>query len=220
MDWGVITRNYHFLLAGLQLTFGLALASTIGGFALGTIVGLGRLSSRGWIFWPCTLYVNLFRSLPIILVVFWFYFIVPIITGKPIGDFFSVLVAFIFFEGAYFAEIIRAGIQSVPKGQVEAGYSTGLGYFKVMRHIVLPQAIKNMVPSMVSQCVIIFQDTSVAYVIGLKEFLRSVSLVDLREFRSVELYTFAALVYLFICSTGAIMSRGIEKKRSQFGGFD
>jgi glutamate/aspartate transport system permease protein len=130
------------------------------------------------------------------------------------------LVAFIFFEGAYFAEIIRAGIQSVPKGQVEAGYSTGLGYFKVMRHIVLPQAIKNMVPSMVSQCVIIFQDTSVAYVIGLKEFLRSVSLVDLREFRSVELYTFAALVYLFICSTGAIMSRGIEKKRSQFGGFD
>ena len=196
------------------------MASTIGGFALGTIVGLGRLSSRGWIFWPCTLYVNLFRSLPIILVVFWFYFIVPIITGKPIGDFFSVLVAFIFFEGAYFAEIIRAGIQSVPKGQVEAGYSTGLGYFKVMRHIVLPQAIKNMVPSMVSQCVIIFQDTSVAYVIGLKEFLRSVSLVDLREFRSVELYTFAALVYLFICSTGAIMSRGIEKKRSQFGGFD
>lgn len=214
MDWGVITRNYHFLLAGLQLTFELALISTVGGFVLGTIVGVGRLSLRRWIFWPCTVYINFFRSLPIILVVFWFYFLVPIITGKPMGDFFSVLVAFIVFEGAYFAEIIRAGIQSVPKGQIEAGYSTGLGYFQVMRYIVLPQAIKNMVPPLVTQCVIIFQDTSVAYVIGLKEFLRCVSLVDLREFRSVELYTFAALVYLFFCSAGAIMSRGIEKKRS------
>lgn len=212
MDWHVITRNYPFLLGGLKLTFVLAFLSVAGGFLVGVVVGLGRLSPRRWIFLPCTLYVNLFRSLPIVLVVFWFYFLAPIITGRPIGGFLSVLVAFVVFEGAYFAEIVRGGIQSVPRGQVEAGYATGLNYFQVMGHVVLPQALKNMLPPIVTQCVIIFQDTSVAYVIGLKEFMRRVTLVDMREFRSVELYTFAAVVYLLLCSAGVAMSRRLAKR--------
>lgn len=213
MDWAVIPRNLNFLLGGLVLTFQLAAISLAGGFLLGILMGLGRLSSRKWIYYPATLYINFFRSLPLILVIFWFYFMVPFIIGRPLGDFLSAIVAFISFEAAYFAEIIRAGIQSIPQGQVMAGYSTGLGYYGTMRYIILPQALRNMVPAIVTQCVIIFQDTSLAYVIGLKEFLRRTSLVDSRELRSMELYLFAGLVYLVFCSIGTIASRRLEKQQ-------
>lgn len=212
MDFAVITRNLPFLLGGLILTFKLAAISLAGGFLVGIIMGLGRLSSRKWIYYPAMLYINFFRSLPLILVIFWFYFMVPFLIGRPLGDFFSAIVAFIAFEAAYFAEIVRAGIQSIPQGQVMAGYSTGLGYYETMRYIVLPQALKNMVPPIVTQCVIIFQDTSLAYVIGLKEFLRRIYLVDSREMRSVELYLFAGIVYLIFCSIGTIASRRLEKR--------
>ncbi len=211
MDLAVITRNLPFLLGGIVLTFKLAAISLAGGFLLGILMGLGRLSSRKWIYYPATLYINFFRSLPLILVIFWFYFMVPFLIGRPLGDFFSAIVAFIAFEAAYFAEIVRAGIQSIPQGQVMAGYSTGLGYYETMRYIVLPQALKNMVPAIVTQCVVIFQDTSLAYVIGLKEFLRRIYLVDSRELRSVELYLFAGFVYLIFCSIGTIASRRLEK---------
>jgi len=211
MDLAVITRNFPFLFGGLILTFKLAAISLVGGFLVGILMGLGRLSSRKWIYYPATLYINFFRSLPLILVIFWFYFMVPFIIGRPLGDFFSAIVAFIAFEAAYFAEIVRAGIQSIPQGQVMAGYSTGLGYYETMRYIILPQALKNMVPPIVTQCVIIFQDTSLAYVIGLKEFLRRIYLVDSRELRSVELYLFAGFVYLIFCSIGTISSRRLEK---------
>ena len=215
MDLAVITRNLPFLLGGLVLTFKLAAISLVGGFLLGILMGLGRLSSRKWIYYPATLYINFFRSLPLILVIFWFYFMVPFLIGRPLGDFFSAIVAFIAFEAAYFAEIVRAGIQSIPQGQVMAGYSTGLGYYETMRYIILPQALKNMVPPIVTQCVIIFQDTSLAYVIGLKEFLRRIYLVDSRELRSVELYLFAGFVYLIFCSIGTIASRRLEKGQTR-----
>jgi glutamate/aspartate transport system permease protein len=138
---------------------------------------------------------------------------VPFIIGRPLGDFLSAIVAFIVFEAAYFAEIVRGGIQSIPQGQVMAGYSTGLNYYKTMRYIILPQALKNMVPPIITQCVIIFQDTSLAYVIGLREFLRRTSLVDSRELRSLELYLFAGIVYLVFCSIGTIASRRLEKQQ-------
>jgi len=134
MDLAVITRNFPFLFGGLILTFKLAAISLVGGFLVGILMGLGRLSSRKWIYYPATLYINFFRSLPLILVIFWFYFMVPFIIGRPLGDFFSAIVAFIAFEAAYFAEIVRAGIQSIPQGQVMAGYSTGLGYYETMRY--------------------------------------------------------------------------------------
>lgn len=213
MDWAVIPRNLDFLLWGLVLTFELAAISLVGGFILGILMGLGRLSSRKWIYHPVSLYVHFFRSQPLILVIFWFYFLVPFIIGRPMGDFVSAILAFIAFEASYFAEIVRAGIQSVPQGQVMAGYSTGLSYYGTMRNIVLPQALKNMVPPIVTQCVIIFQDTSLAYVIGLKEFLRRTSLVDARELRSLELYLFAGFVYLVCCSIGTIASRQLEKRQ-------
>jgi len=215
MDWAVIPKNIYFLLGGLGLTFELAAISIVGGLLVGIIMGLGRVSSRRWIYYPATLYVNFFRSLPLILVIFWFYFLMPFILGRPLGDFLSAVIAFIIFESSYFAEIVRAGIGSIRKEQVFAGYSTGLNYYKTMRHIVIPQALRNMVPSLVTQCVIIFQDTSLAYVIGLKEFLRRTALVDATQFRSIELYSFAAIVYLVFCFAGSMASRRLEKRRGQ-----
>jgi glutamate/aspartate transport system permease protein len=217
VDWHVVTRNIGFLCGGLVLTFQQAAITMAGGFLLGALLGMGRLSSRKWIVVPATLYVNLFRSLPLILVIFWFYFLVPILMGRSFGDFLSAVIAFIAFEAAYFAEIVRGGIQSIPKGQMDAGYSTGLYHHQVMLYIVLPQAFRNMFPAIVTQCVIIFQDTSLAYVIGLKEFLRRVSITDSREFRSVELYLFAAAVYLVLCSIGSILSQRLEGRRSVGG---
>jgi len=217
MDWAVIPKNIYFLLGGLGLTFQLAAISIVGGLLLGIIMGLGRTSSKRWIYYPATLYVNFFRSLPLILVIFWFYFLMPFILGRPLGDFLSAVIAFIIFESSYFAEIVRAGIGSIRKEQVFAGYSTGLNYYKTMRHIVIPQALRNMVPSLVTQCVIIFQDTSLAYVIGLKEFLRRTALVDATQFRSIELYSFAAIVYLVFCFAGSMASRRLEKRRTPMG---
>jgi len=215
MDWAVIPRNINFLMGGLLLTFQLAAIALAGGFFLGIMMGLARLSTRKWIYYPATLYVNFFRSLPLILVIFWFYFMVPFIIGRPLGDFFSAVVAFIAFEASYFAEIVRGGIQSVRRGQVMAAYASGFNYYQTMRYVILPQALRNMLPPLVTQCVIIFQDTSLAYVIGLKEFLRRTSLVDSRELRSLELYLFAGLVYLVFCSIGTLMSRRLEKQRAR-----
>ncbi|GAI25893.1 unnamed protein product, partial [marine sediment metagenome] len=136
MDWAVIPKNIYFLLGGLGLTFQLAAIAMVGGLLVGIIMGLARTSSIRWIYWPATLYVNFFRSLPLILVIFWFYFVIPFILGRPLGDFLSAIIAFIIFESSYFAEIVRAGIGSIRKEQVFAGYSTGLNYYKTMRHIV------------------------------------------------------------------------------------
>jgi glutamate/aspartate transport system permease protein len=212
-DWHVILENLPFLMRGLVTTFQLALISISGGLVLGILVGMARISVRPYIYYPATLFVNVLRSIPLILVIFWFYFLVPILAGRPLGDFLSASIAFIVFEAAYFAEIIRAGIQSIPKGQMQAAYSTALSYRQMMQYVIIPQALRNMIPSLLTQTVIIFQDTSLAYVIGLKEFLRSHSVVDAREVRSVELYTFAGLIYFLICFSMSLWSKRWEKKR-------
>jgi glutamate/aspartate transport system permease protein len=157
--------------------------------------------------------VNLLRSIPLILVIFWFYFLVPIIAGRPLGDFLSASIAFVVFEASYFAEIIRAGIQSIPKGQMQAAYSTALNYRQMMRYVIIPQALKNMIPSLLTQSVIILQDTSLAYVIGLKEFLRSGSIVDAREVRSLEIYSFIGIVYFLICFAMSTITKQWEAKK-------
>lgn len=212
-DYQVIIDNLPFLLRGLITTFQLALIGICGGLALGILVGMARLSSRPYIYFPATAFVNFLRSIPLILVIFWFYFLVPLIAGRPLGDFLSASIAFIVFEASYFAEIIRAGIQSIPKGQMQAALSTGLDYKQTMRYIIIPQALRNMIPSLLTQSVIIFQDTSLAYVIGLKEFLRSASIVDAREVRSLELYTFVGIVYFIFCFTMSYFTKKWETQK-------
>lgn len=213
LDWTVIVNNMPFFLKGLLTTFELAVVAISGGLLCGILVGLARLSNIKLIYYPATIFVNFFRSLPLLLVIFWFYFLVPIIAGRPLGDFISAAVAFVVFEAAYFAEIVRAGIQSISKGQVQAAYSTGFNYAQTMRFVILPQALRNMVPSLITQTVVVFQDTSLAYVIGLKEFLRSASIVDAREMKSVEIYAFVGLIYFIFCFLMSRYSKKLEAKR-------
>ena len=214
MDLGVIVKNFQFMLGGLALTFQLALITIAGGLLFGLVLAIARLSARSWLYYPATLYIHFFRGLPLILVIFWIYFLSPVVTGRSLNAFLAAAVSFIVFEAAYFAEIIRAGIQSIPSGQAMAACASGLTAFQTWRHVILPQAIRNMVPALVTQAVIIFQDTSLAYVIGLREFLRRVNLVDAREARSIELYLFAGLVYFIICSAGSLYSQRLEKRLS------
>jgi glutamate/aspartate transport system permease protein len=212
-EWQVITNNFSFLMGGLVTTLQLAVIAISGGLALGILVGMARLSTIKPIYYPATLFVNLMRTQPLILVIFWFYFLIPIVLGKPIDAFTSAAIAFIIFEASYFAEIIRAGIQSISKGQVEAAYSTGFTYWQAMRYFIIPQALKNMLPSLITQGVVVFQDTSLAYVIGLREFLRSANVVDAREMRSVELYLFVGLVYFIICFSMSRICKRMELKK-------
>ena len=212
MDFGVIVRNAPFILGGLGLTFQLAILAIAGGLLLGILLGAARVSKSPWLYYPASAYIHFFRGLPLILVIFWIYFLMPVITGRNLNEFLAATLSFIVYEASYFAEIVRAGIQSVPKGQIQAGKASGLHSRQIFLLIVLPQALRNMLPSLTTHAVVIFQDTSLAYVIGLREFLRRVNLVDAREARSVELYLFAVLVYFVICSIGTFAAKCMEKK--------
>ncbi len=213
MDLTVIIRNAPFMLGGLVLSFELASITIVIGIVLGILLALARLSSRFFLYYPATLYVHFFRGLPLILVIFWLYFLTPVILGTSVNEFASAAIAFVVFEAAYFAEIVRSGIQAVPYGQAMAAYSTGMSSYQTARYVILPQALRNMVPALFTQVVVVFQDTSLGYVIGLREFLRRVNLTDAREARSVELYLFAGLVYFLICSLGSLASQKLEKQR-------
>lgn len=213
MDLSVIFRNAPFMLGGLILSFELAAITIIAGLVLGIVLASARLSSKSFFYYPATIYINFFRGLPLILVIFWLYFLAPVIVGTSVNEFTSAALAFVVFEAAYFAEIVRSGIQAVPSGQLMAAHSTGLSSLQTARFVVIPQALRNMVPALVTQAVVVFQDTSLGYVIGLREFLRRVNLTDAREARSVELYLFAGLVYFSICSLGSLASQRLEKRR-------
>jgi glutamate/aspartate transport system permease protein len=151
----------------------------------------------------------------LILVIFWFYFLVPHIVGRPVGGFYSVLVAFVMFEAAYYCEIMRAGIQSVRQGQIYAGQALGLTYAQNMFYVVLPQAFRNMVPILMTQAIILFQDTSLVYVVGVKDFLVSADLVANRENRILEMFTTVALVYFVICLSGSLLVKRLQRKFAQ-----
>jgi len=211
-DFGVIWTSLPFLWEGLQLSLWLTFLALIGGIVLGTLLTLARLSGILPLALIAAGYVNLIRSVPLILVIFWFYFLVPLVLGRPVGSFYSALIAFVLFEAAYYSEIMRAGIQSVAKGQKFAGQSTGLGYWQIQRHIILPQAFRNMIPILVTQGIILFQDTSLVFVVSLRDFMTTSSIVARTEGRLVEMYVFAALVYFVICFTGSVLLKRMRDR--------
>jgi len=209
-DWGEIQRSIPYLfLEGMRFTVTLTLLAMTGGIIFGTLLAMMRLSHLRPVSLVAGAYVNLMRSIPLVLVIFWFFFLVPYIGGwitgsdRPIqvGAFYSALVTFTMFEAAYYCEIMRAGIQSIPRGQVWSGYALGLNYWQTMGHIVLPQAFRNMLPVLLTQTIILFQDTSLVYVISATDFLGAASKIANRDYRLVEMYTFVAVVY-FIISFG------------------
>jgi His/Glu/Gln/Arg/opine family amino acid ABC transporter permease subunit len=199
LDWTIIVRNWPVLLSGFVNTLKLAVLAIGASFLLGVVAGALRLSRSPYLHYPAVLYIEVIRGVPLIMVIFWFYFLAPILAGRPLDNFTSALIAFIVFEAAYLAEIVRAGIQSVPLGQVQAAISTGLTHRRAMRHVILPQAIRNMIPALVTRFIVLFMDTSLAYIIGYRELTRVARIIAEREFRAFEVYTFIAVVY-FVCT--------------------
>jgi len=211
-DFSVIIESLPLLWEGLLLSLWLTFLAIVGGLILGTLLALARLSKLLPLSLLAASYVNLIRAVPLILVIFWFYFLIPLVLGKPIGGFYSALIAFVLFEAAYYSEIMRAGIQSVRKEQVFAGQSTGLNYWQIQRYIILPQAFRNMIPILVTQAVILFQDTSLVFVVSLRDFMTASSIVARTEGRLVEMYIFAAIVYFVICFSGSMYVKRLKKR--------
>jgi glutamate/aspartate transport system permease protein len=207
-DFNVIERSWKYLFfEGMAFTIQLTVLAMIGGIILGTLLAMCRLSSIKPLSMVAGGYVNLVRSIPLVLVIFWFYFLVPYIgawiigSDKPIkvGAFASCLITFIMFEACYYCEIMRAGIQSISRGQVWAGYALGLNYWQTMANIVLPQAFRNMTPVLLTQTVVLFQDVSLVYVLSITDFVGAASKVAQRDGRLVEMYLFIAVVYFILC---------------------
>ncbi|HEX7249121.1 MAG TPA: amino acid ABC transporter permease [Burkholderiales bacterium] len=212
-DFEVIRTSLPYLFReGMTFTLTLTAIAMTGGIFFGTLLAMMRLSSLRVMSLLAGSYVNLMRSVPLLLVIFWFYFLMPYIGAwilrepRPIqvGAFLSAAITFTMFEAAYYCEIMRAGIQSIPRGQVWSGYALGLDYWQTMGRIVLPQAFRNMLPVLLTQTIILFQDTSLVYVISATDFFGAAAKIANRDYRLVEMYTFVAVVY-FIISYGLSM---------------
>jgi glutamate/aspartate transport system permease protein len=217
-DFSVITANWEYLAKGLRYTVQVTLVAMAGGIVLGTILAMMRLSSIKPLSLFAAGYVNLFRSIPLVQVILAFYLIIPIamalFTGemRPIGAENSAYITFTIFEAAYYSEIMRAGIQSIPKGQVGAGYAVGFTYSQVMRYVVLPQAFRNMLPILLTQTIILFQDISLVYAIGATDFFGAADKINQRDLRPVEMYVTVAVVYFVICFSLSRVVRQLQKK--------
>lgn len=212
LDFSVIPVNGELLWDGIKMTFLLTGLAVAGGIVLGTVLALLRIAKVPVLGQFAAAYVNFFRSLPLILVIFWLFFLMPLIVGRPVGAFSSVLVAFILFEAAYYSEIIRAGINFVRPGQLAAARAIGLTYSQSMRYIVLPRAFRAMTPILLRQAIILFQDTSLVYVVGLSDFLVSAEIVANRDQKLVEMFLFVAAVYFTLCFLASMGVRYLQKR--------
>ena len=213
LNWDLLSK---FVLGGLRFSVQLTLIATVGGILFGTLLALMRLSGNKVLMLPATIYVNGMRSVPLVMVILWCFLLVPgwMYSYLPNGENnraeYSAIITFIAFEAAYFSEIMRAGIQSIPRGQPAAAYALGLTYWQSMGHVVLPQAFRNMLPVMLTQAVILFQDTSLVYVVALKDFLGAASKAGQLTGRIVELYLFVAVVFLVICLAASLAVKRLQ----------
>jgi glutamate/aspartate transport system permease protein len=220
LDFSVVESSLPYLWYGFKYTVQLTAIAALGGIFFGTLLALARLAAIKWLAFIASAYVNLMRSIPLVLVIFWFFFLMPLvlqaITGSErpvqIGAERTAIITFIMFEAAYFCEIMRAGIQSIPKGQVHSAYALGLTYGQAMRLIILPQAFRNMIPVLLTQTIILFQDTSLVYVISATDFVGAASKVAQRDGRLIEMYLFVAVVYFVLCYTLSYMVKMLQKK--------
>ena len=220
LDFDVISRSLPYLWKGFLYTVELTAIASIGGLFFGTLLALARLSPLKVVSTFAAGYVNLMRSIPLVLVLFWFFFLMPqvlqLVTGgdRPpqIGAERTAIITFIMFEAAYFCEIMRAGIQSIAKGQVQSAYALGLTYGQAMRLVILPQAFRNMIPILLTQTIVLFQDTSLVYVISATDFTGAASKVAQRDGRLIEMYLFVAIVYFVLCYTLSYAVKILQKK--------
>ncbi len=209
LNWNLIT---NFIWKGLVFSVQLTLIAMIGGIILGTILALMRLSGKKWLVMAAAFYVNTLRSIPLVMVILWFFLLIPLLIGKSLGAELSAIITFTVFEAAYYSEIMRAGIQSVSKGQVNAGYAVGMTYSQCMKLIVLPQAFRNMLPVLLTQTIILFQDTSLVYAIGAYDLLKGFEIAGKNFNRPSEAYIVAGVVYFVICFSLSMLVRRLQKK--------
>ena len=214
LDFSFFTWNIvsNFILKGLAFSVQLTLIAMVGGIAIGTLLALMRLSGKPWLVTPAAFYVNTLRSIPLVMVILWFFLLIPLLIGRPMGAELSAIVTFTIFEAAYYSEIMRAGIQSVPKGQLHAAYAVGMTYRQCMQLVVLPQALRNMLPVLLTQTIILFQDTSLVYAIGAYDLLKGFEVAGKNFNRPVETYLAAAVVYFVICFSLSMLVRRLQKK--------
>jgi glutamate/aspartate transport system permease protein len=220
LDFDVIGRTLPYLMKGLQYTVQLTLVAAIGGTVFGTLLAMARLSAFKPLALAASGYVNLMRSLPLLLVIFWFYFLVPVLVQtvmgweRPpqIGAERSAYVTFIMFQAAYYCEIMRAGIQSISTGQVGAAYAVGLNYWQAMKLIILPQAFRNMLPVLLTQTIVLFQDVSLVSLLNVTDFVGAAVKIAQRDSRVVEMYLFVAVVYFILCYALSYMAKRLQQK--------
>jgi len=209
VNWGVVSS---FIAKGFFYSIQLTLVAMVGGIVVGTLLALMRLSGKKWLVMPAAFYVNTLRSIPLVMVILWFFLLIPLLTGIRMGAEASAIITFTVFEAAYYSEIMRAGIQSVPKGQVYAGYAVGMTYPQCMQLVVLPQAFRNMLPVLLTQTIILFQDTSLVYAIGAYDLLKGFEVAGKNYNRPVEMYLLAAVTYFVICFSLSMLVRRLQKK--------
>ncbi len=209
VNWEIISK---FVVNGFWFSVQLTIIATLGGIALGTVLALMRLSGNKILAIPATIYVNGMRSIPLVMVILGFFLLMPFLIGRPIGAELSAIITFVVFEAAYFSEIMRAGIQSIPRGQVHAGQAVGMTYSQNMRLIVLPQAFRNMLPILLTQTIILFQDTSLVYAIGAYDLLKGFTTAGKIYGRPEEAYILAAVVYFVICFGLSYMVKKLQAK--------
>jgi len=220
-DFGVIAHSWVYLFkVGMVFTLKLTVLAMLGGVALGTLLAMARLSSLRVVSLPAAGYVNLVRAVPLVLVIFWFYFLVPYIAAwmvgasEPVkvGTFVSALVTFTLFQAAYYCEIMRGGIQAIPKGQFQAAQALGMNYWQTMSKVVLPQAFRNMLPVLLTQTIVLFQDVSLVYVLSVPDFVGAAGKIAQRDGRLVEMYVFVALVYFILCTLLSWLIRRMQRR--------
>jgi glutamate/aspartate transport system permease protein len=211
-DFSVLVDSLPFLWTGLQFTLKLTIVAMLGGIAFGTLLALARLSPIAPLAKAASWYVNIMRSIPLVMVILWFFLVIPLISGKPMGAENSALVTFTLFEAAFYCEIMRAGIQSVARGQVAAGYAVGLTYGQNMRFVILPQAFRNMLPVLLTQTIVLFQDTSLVYAIGAKDLLKAAEISGKNYNRPVEMVIFVALIYFVICYSVSFVVKRLQQR--------
>ncbi|MBZ0130997.1 MAG: amino acid ABC transporter permease [Rhodocyclaceae bacterium] len=201
-----------YVVKGFIFSLQLTLIAMLGGVVLGTLLALMRLSGRPWLVMPAAGYVNTMRSIPLVMVILWFFLLIPLVIGRPLGAEISAIITFTLFEAAYYSEIMRAGIQSISRGQVAAGYALGMSYRQTMGLIVLPQAFRNMLPVLLTQTIILFQDTSLVYAIGAYDLLKGFEIAGKNFNRPVETYLVAAVLYFAISFSLSLLVKKLQQR--------
>lgn len=226
MHWEVVTKNFEYFLVGawphgplggIAMSILLAMGGIFGAFWIGMVFGLMRLSQNWFVRNAAVVYIEIIRGVPLIMVIFWFYFLGPILVGQEMPETLSALVALIVFTSAYIAEIVRAGVHALPKGQMEAARSTGLSRGQAMRCVILPQALRNMIPSFVNQFVSLTKDTSLAFIIGVNELTRTAEQVNNRTMNApLEIFFSIAVMYFVVCFVLTSVSRKLERNMARY----